>query len=73
MQNSYSLNNLPKTVHSELKGRLFCYLNKMHHDEFFPFNESSGRTYSRHSGMQGTSSRGGVTTWKDTIVECSLL
>lgn len=71
MQDSYCLRNLPKTIHSELKGRLFCYGNKSHHEDYHPFGEPQGHSYSRYSANQVSSRL--ATTWRETVVDCRRL
>lgn len=70
MVTSHILQNYPKTIPGELKGRLFCYRNTAHHGEFCPFSDNATIKFSRKSSTYALSE---ADTKRDTLVDCKLL
>lgn len=68
MGTCHSLQNYPKTIHGEFKGRLFCYRNTTHHHEFVPFLENTTSKFSKRSSTHLSK----ADTKRDTIAECKL-
>jgi hypothetical protein len=66
MRTSHTLQNYPKTIHGDIKGRLFCYRNTAHHQEFIPYADNTTSRLSKKSSAYYSKSD----IRRYTITEC---